>query len=122
MGENVTDTVQDFFKHGRLSQELNSTFIVLIPKVPNPTSTSHYRSISLCNVVYKAISKILVAKLQPLLYKLISPAQSSFIPGRWIAKNQVIVKELIHSFKTRKVKEGFVAIKIDLQKPYDRLN
>jgi hypothetical protein len=95
---------------------------VLIPKVPNPTSTSHYRSISLCNVVYKAISKILVAKLRPLLYKLISHAQSSFIPGRWIAKNQVIVKELIHSFKTRKVKEGFVAIKIDLQKPYDRLN
>uniref|UniRef100_A0A2N9HGL8 Reverse transcriptase domain-containing protein n=1 Tax=Fagus sylvatica TaxID=28930 RepID=A0A2N9HGL8_FAGSY len=122
VGGNVIDTVQDFFKHGRLTQELNSTFIVLIPKVPNPTSTSHYRPISLCNVVYKAISKILVAKLRPLLDKLISPAQSAFIPGRWIAENQVIVKELIHSFKTRKVKEGFVAIKIDLQKAYDRLN
>jgi exonuclease III len=121
VGGNVIDTVQDFFKHDRLSQELNSTFIVLIPKVPNPTSTSHYRPISLCNVVYKAISKILVAKLRPLLDKLISPAQSAFILGRWIAENQVIVKELIHSFKTRKVKEGFVAIKIDLQKAYDRL-
>ena len=38
-----------------------------------------------------------------------------FIPSHWIAENQVIVKELIHSFKTRKVKEGFVAIKVDLE-------
>ena len=66
-------------------------------------------------MVYKAISKILVAKLRPLLDKLISPAQLVFIQSRWIAENQVIVKELIHSFKTRKVKEGFVAIKVDLE-------
>jgi hypothetical protein len=42
--------------------------------------------------------------------------------GRWIRENQVIIKELMHSFKTRKVKSGFVAVKVDLQKAYDRVN
>uniref|UniRef100_A0A2N9I5P8 Reverse transcriptase domain-containing protein n=1 Tax=Fagus sylvatica TaxID=28930 RepID=A0A2N9I5P8_FAGSY len=41
---------------------------------------------------------------------------------RWIAENQLVVHELLHSFKMRKVKGGFVAIKVDLQKAYDRVN
>jgi hypothetical protein len=72
--------------------------------------------------MYKTISKLLVSRLRPLLDKLISPSQSAFIPGRWISENQLIVHELLHSFKTRKVKEGFIALKIDLQKAYDRMN
>ena len=58
----------------------------------------------------------------PLLANLVSPYQSTFIPDRWIAKNQLIVQELLHSFKRRKVKGGFVAVKVDLQKAYDRVN
>jgi hypothetical protein len=72
--------------------------------------------------VYKVISKILVTKLSPLLDSIISSCQSAFVPGRWIRENQVIIKELMHSFKTRKVKSGFVAVKVDLQKAYDRVN
>jgi hypothetical protein len=49
-------------------------------------------------------------------------SQSAFILRRWIAENQLIVHELLHSFKKRKVKGGFMALKLDLQKAYDRLN
>ena len=80
------------------------------------------RPISLCNVVYKIISKLLVAKLKPLLDKIISLAQLAFIPNRWIAKNHVIVQEILHSFKTRKTKPDLMAIKLDLQKAYDRVS
>ena len=108
--------------NGKLLKELNNTHIVLIPKIHNTTSVNHFRPISLCNVVYKAITKILVAKLRTVLDRIISPCQLAFIPGRWIGENQVITKELMHSFKTRKVKGGFVAMKVDLQKAYDRIN
>ena len=50
------------------------------------------------------------------------PHQSAFIPGRWIVENQLIVQEILHSFKKRKVNSGFVAMKVDLQKVYDRVN
>ena len=60
--------------------------------------------------------------LKIILHKIISPCQSAFIPGRWIAENQVVVHELLHSFKVRKVKSGFMALKLDLQKAYDRFN
>ena len=72
--------------------------------------------------MYKIISKLIVAKLRPLLHKIISPYQSVFILGRWIVENQVVVHELLHSFKSRKVKNGFMALKLDLLKAYDRVN
>uniref|UniRef100_A0A2N9ENM7 Reverse transcriptase domain-containing protein n=1 Tax=Fagus sylvatica TaxID=28930 RepID=A0A2N9ENM7_FAGSY len=90
--------------------------------VPIPTTANNYRPISLCNVVYKIIAKLLVDKLRPFLQRLISHCQSAFIPSRWIAENEVIVQELLHSFKQRKVKVGVMAVKLDLQKAYDRLN
>uniref|UniRef100_A0A2N9HV68 Reverse transcriptase domain-containing protein n=1 Tax=Fagus sylvatica TaxID=28930 RepID=A0A2N9HV68_FAGSY len=122
VGSNVIKAVQYFFTTGYMLKDINSSLIVLIPKIPNPTTTNHFRPISLCNVVYKAISKILVGRVRPLLDQLISPSQSAFVPGRWIAENQVLVKELMHSFNTKKVKEGFIAVEVDLQKAYDRIN
>ena len=122
VGSNVIKAVQYFFTTGYMLKDINSSLIVLILKIPNPTTTNHFRPISLCNVVYKAISKILVGRIRPLLDQLISPSQSAFVLGRWIAENQVLVKELMHSFNTRKVKEGFIAVKVDLQKAYDRIN
>ena len=76
---------------GSMPREVNASLIVLILKISNPTSVNHFRLISLCNVVYKIISKLLVEKIRPLLDKMISPAQSAFIPNRWIAENQIIV-------------------------------
>ena len=76
----------------------------------------------MCDVVYKIISKLLGEKLRPLLDKIIFPTQSAFIPNRWIAENQIIVQEMLHSFKTRGTKPGFMVIKLDLQKAYDSVN
>ena len=73
--------VAEFFKHGKLLKQINHTFITLITKRDNPFKTHHYRPISLCNTVYKTISKIIVNRLRPLLDNLISPLQSAFIPG-----------------------------------------
>lgn len=73
-------------------------------------------------MIYKIISKLLVLKLQPLLDRLISPTQLAFIPNRWISENQIIVQEILHNFKSRKTKLGLMAITLDLQKAYDRVN
>ena len=118
----MINAVTSFFEVGKLPSEVNSSLIVLIPKTDNPCSVNNYRRISLCNVVYKIISKLLVSKLRTVLHKFISLCQSAFIHNRWIVENQVIVQEMLHSFKARKIKEGLIAIKLDFQKAYDRVN
>ena len=52
---------------------------------------------------------------------MIDPAQVAFVPNRWITENVVISQEAVHSFKKKKKTKGFLGIKIDFQKAYDRM-
>jgi hypothetical protein len=95
---------------------------VLIPKGNNPEELKDFWPISLCNVIYKVISKCLVNRLRPILGEIISPAQSAFIPGRMITDNVVIAFECIHAIqKVAGDKGDFCAYKLDLSKAYDRV-
>lgn len=85
--DTITCAVTFFFTNGCLPKDANGSLIILIQKSPNPISVNNFQPISLCNIVYKIISKLIVAKLRPLLHKIISPCQSAFIPGRWITEN-----------------------------------
>ncbi|KAL0437766.1 UNVERIFIED_CONTAM: hypothetical protein Sradi_0484500 [Sesamum radiatum] len=84
VGGEVTRAIIEFFRTGRLLRQLNATLITLIPKVSNPTVVGEFRPISCCNVLYKAITKILVQRMRGTLDKLISPSQNAFVPGRSI--------------------------------------
>ena len=99
----------------------NSSFIVLIPKKNGACNFNQFRPISLCDVVYKAISKILVGRLRPLLDKMLDSTQVAFVPSRCITKNIVLAQEIVHSFRHMKRKKGFLGVKIDFQKAYDRM-
>lgn len=59
--------------------KLNHTYVVLIPKCQNVVQFEHLRPISLCNVSYKIIDKILASHIKPLLHKCISPHQTAFV-------------------------------------------
>ncbi|KAL5546619.1 hypothetical protein UlMin_006306 [Ulmus minor] len=89
---------------------------------PSPTRVNHYRPISVCNVAYRVITKIIANRLKPLLNKLICPTQNAFVPGRSIHDNSVLVQEAIHSMKKKKGSLGWMALKIDLEKAYDRVS
>ena len=81
----------------------------------------HFRPISLCNTVDKIVSKILVQRLRPLLPSLISSMQVAFHEGRRSLDNVIIAQELIYSVKGGKGKDGYMIVKIDLEKVYDHL-
>ena len=81
----------------------------------------NYKPISLCNIVYKIVTKVIVARLRPYLDKLISPLQVAFVPGRKGTDNVIIAQEVIHSINKKKGKVGYMALKIDLEKVYNKL-
>lgn len=107
VGHDIVQVVKQFFADCILSEQLTSTNIVLIPKKKSPQTMVDLRPISLCNVVYKIISKVMANRLKHILPLIISETQNAFIPGRIITDNILIDHEAMHYMKRKtKGKEG----------------
>uniref|UniRef100_A0A2N9IBI9 Reverse transcriptase domain-containing protein n=1 Tax=Fagus sylvatica TaxID=28930 RepID=A0A2N9IBI9_FAGSY len=122
VGQDVVTAILSVVNSGHMLQKLNHSHLVLIPKKKNPQLVSDYRPISLSNVVYKILSKVLANRLKHVLPKIISESQSAFVPGRQITDNINVAFELMHCLRTRrKGKISHVALKLDMSKAYDRV-
>lgn len=121
VGNVTSKAIRAFFHSGKMIKEINHTFIALIPKKDQPITTNDFRPISICNTSIKIIAKILANRLKKVLPKLIHPFQGAFTPDRDIQDNILIAHDIFHSFKSKKGKMGLLAIKLDMEKTYDRL-
>ena len=80
------------------------------------------KPISLCNVRYKIILKVLCQRLKSYLPLFISETQSAFVAGRLISDNILIAQEMFHGLQTNKACQGkYMAMKTDMSKAYDRV-
>ena len=52
----------------------------------------------------------------------IAPTQCGFIPGRQGANNIILAQEIVHKMRHVSSNKGYMAIKLDLKKAYDRLS
>ncbi|KAL9664080.1 hypothetical protein QQ045_019477 [Rhodiola kirilowii] len=116
----VMGFLEEFHEKGRLSEGINKTFIVLIPKVANPQRFIDFRPISLVNSIYKILSKCLARRLSSVLPHLISANQSAFIANRSILDGIMVTNELIHALKIEK--RAALIIKLDFRKAYDSVS
>ena len=62
VGQQLTKEVLGVLQGGRLPEGWNDTIISLIPKVEKPEKVTDLRPISLCNVVYIVVSKVLASR------------------------------------------------------------
>jgi hypothetical protein len=119
----ITRAVQDFFQSGVMPQGVNEIAIVLIPKKEELEVLKDFWPISLCNVIYKVVSKCLVNHLRPRLQDIIEPAQSAFVLGRLITDNALITFECLHAISRGNFSsKQFGVYKLDLTKAYDRVD
>jgi hypothetical protein len=117
VGSDVTTAVLSCLNSGSLLKSINHTFITLIPKVKNPEKVTDFRPISLCNVIYKLVSKVLANRLKVILLQIVSDSQSAFVPGRLITDNVLVAFETLHHMHHNKIgREGAMAMKLDMSK------
>lgn len=101
----ITAVVLKFLNDGCFDSSINFIYIALIPKIKNPMLASDFYPISLCNAIYKIMSKVLANILKMVLPSIILKNQSAFIPGRLIINNIIVAYEALYSMKKRKKKD-----------------
>lgn len=123
LGPSIYNFVTDVFSNPALISMVNQTTLTLIPKAKgnDPSHASDFRPIALCNVIYKIVTKVIANRIKGILPKLISLNQSSFISGRSTFDNSIVLQEIVHSLSYMTGKKGYMVVKLDLQKAYDKM-
>ena len=119
IGSDLLAVVEESRRNAKMIRSFNSTNIAIIPKVKQPTSFADFRPISLCNMVYKLITKAIYMRLQKFIPHIISLDQGGFVPGRETWEGVVVAHETLHSINSHQL-SSFV-IKLDMMKAYDRV-
>ena len=73
--------------YAKIGGSTNSAFLALIPKEKGATSFDRFRPISLCNIGYKIITKVITNRIKEVLPAIILENQGGFVKGRHIADN-----------------------------------
>ena len=122
VGSKVSSTCLSVLTHNIMPDGFNDTHIVLIPKKQHVESMGDLRPISLCNVIYKIVAKVLANRLRKVMPTVASHTHGAFIKERLITDNILISFEVLH-FLTRKTqgKHGFAKLKVDMENAYDRV-
>ena len=120
MGQELLSAVDSTRVLGLIPPSLNATFLTLIPKLDKPQTFTDFRPISLCNLLYKLIAKVIAVRLKPFLDTGITPEHFGFLKGRQITEPIGIVQEILHTVKTKNIC-AFI-LKLDLIKSFDRVN
>ncbi|KAE8665649.1 putative UDP-Glycosyltransferase superfamily protein [Hibiscus syriacus] len=122
VGTDITNYCHEILNGEADLMSINLTTIVLILKVQGAHIVQEFRLISLCNVIYKIVSKVLVNCFKHVLDACIDECQIAFVPGRLITDNALIAAEALDTYWCRRSgRKGFFALKLDMSKAYDRV-
>ena len=89
----MTEAVLSCLTSGVIPPSINQTFITLIPKVKSPSKVLEFHPISLCNIIYKLVSKVIANRLKGVLPLIISESQSAFQSDKAISDNILVAFE-----------------------------
>ncbi|GJS66902.1 RNA-directed DNA polymerase, eukaryota [Tanacetum coccineum] len=115
----VFEAVKYFFNSGAIPNGCNSSFIALIPKIPDANLVKDFRPIILIGSMYKIIAKILANRLVGVLGDIVNEVQSAFIAERQILDGPFILNEVLQWCKLKK-KQSLI-FKVDFEKAFDSI-
>ena len=82
---------EDSFIRGFSGRNINKGMIKLIPKNGDKYEIKNWRPITLLNISYKIIGKLLAKRIEDFIDRFILVRQTGFINGRYILENLIII-------------------------------
>lgn len=116
VGPIIYGCIREAYENPSSIKHFNQTLLTLVPKSEDSTTPMQFRLIALCNVIYKILTKVLSNRMQSFLPAVINETQCSFVPGRHMVDNAIILQEVIHSMAHHKGSKGYMIIKLDLRR------
>lgn len=107
VGHNVSLFAPKILNKGMALHAINRTFISLIPKIKDSTLMAHYGPTSLCNVLYKIISKILASKFKLVMDSVIDEVQSVLLLNCLVTDSAIIAFETFQSIQHTSPKQPY---------------
>ena len=108
------------FQHGTLSISQRRGIISLIPKKgKDKTILENLTPISLLNVDYKILIKVVANRIEKILPLLINPDQTGYVKSRYIGENVRLINYIIN-YTDRLNKKG-IALFLDFKKALDSI-
>lgn len=112
----------DILNDGKDVSAINNTHISLIPTVKNPVFAKDFKLISLCNVIYKLVSKVIFNRLRASMPSIILDNKSAFIENKLITDNMIVAFEAFHSTGIGRINgSNHFALKLYLNKAFNRI-
>ena len=116
IGVDFTKVVNEIFSKVCSCKNFNQGYITLVHKKSDPTDISNYRPITLLNVDYKIVSKVITNRLTLLMPNLLHDTQFA-VRGRDVTNGLLLLRDTLSYLKSHDHEAYFVSI--DLYKAFD---
>ena len=105
---------------GQMSPSQQSALLRLLYKKDDRTLLKNWRPISLLNVDYKILAKVLAARLKKVLPLIIHSDQTCGVPGRSIYDNLFKLRDITHHATVHHT--NVILVSLDQEKAFDRVD
>ena len=121
VGPHICEVLNDVLKKGKLSDTQRMGLITLLfKKKGSRADLANWRPISLLNVDYKILTKILANRVRLVLPKIIHVDQTCSVAGRSILDNAHLLRNVQDYVDQKNLGAAFVSL--DQQKAFDRVH
>ena len=119
LGHDYFEVVSSGLEDGELSYTQYLAVISLLYKKGPREDIRNWRPISLLNIDYKIISKVLAERLKLVLHEIIHPDQRGCVPGRFIGENIRHIDDIL--FEIENGHKDPIILMLDQEKAFDRV-
>jgi hypothetical protein len=109
--------ILEYWNAEQLYPELLQGIIRLLPKKLDKRRIKDWRPLTLLQIVFKLIAKLIAVRLGKILPQLISPRQKGFVPGRQIL-DSISIAYLIHDGAIEN-QSPMLFLSLDFEKAFD---